>query len=443
MTKVGIISLGCPRNLVDSEVIMGLLKEKGYRLVDEVASSDVAIVNTCAFIEDAKAESIDTILSLALLKKQKKIKSIIVAGCLAQRYKMGLKKELAEVDGFIGTGDLDKIDTVIDRVLKKEKPFVVSKKPTFIYDHLYRRDLITPSHYVYIKIQEGCANRCSFCVIPQLRGDLRSRPMESILREVEDLSQQGEISELNIVGQDTTFYGYDLYGRSRLAELLKSITRLNRARWVRLLYTHPAHYTDDLIEVIRSEDSICKYLDLPIQHISDKILKRMNRNTPARSIRLLIERLRKGIPNLSIRSTVLIGFPGETDSDFRKLLNFIKEVRFERLGAFSYSNEDGSRSFRYKDQIPQGVKEERLQEIMKLQQKISQDHNRSFLNRTMEVLIDEKSSAEEDLYIGRTQFDAPSVDGEVFVRARDLKAGDFVKVKMIDTMEYDLVGESI
>lgn len=423
--------------------MMGLLKGKGYHVIDEVDKSDVAVVNTCAFIKDAVDESIDTIFRLIDLKEKKRIKYIVVAGCLAQRYKKDLKHELKEIDGFIGTGDLPKIEFVINDILDEKKTFVVSKKSEFIYDHLYNRDFITPPHYVYIKIQEGCANRCSYCVIPDIRGDLRSRPMKSIFKEVKGLTQNGKISELNIIGQDTTFYGYDLYKESRIAELLRSIARLNKAGWIRLLYTHPAHYTDDLINVIRDEGSICRYLDLPIQHISDKILKRMNRKTTAYSICSLIERLRRSIPGVAIRTTVLVGFPGETDSDFGRLLRFIEDVKFERLGAFTYSNEEGSRSFCYKNQVPEDVKRERLDELMRTQQKISRSFSKSFLNRTVDVLIDEKSAKDKDLYIGRTEFDAPSVDGQVFVKGKNLKVGDFVKVKITDTLEYDLLGEAV
>ena len=442
MTKIGIISLGCPRNLVDSEVMMGLLKDKGHTIIDEVAKSDIAIVNTCAFIKDAVDESIETILELISLKEKGKIQSIVVAGCLPQRYRQKLKNELSEIDAFVGTGDIPQINTIIKDVLKNKKSFVVTEDPEFIYDDKQKRDLITPPHYVYIKIQEGCANRCSYCLIPEIRGYFRSRPIESILREVKNLSRARSISELNIIGQDTTFYGYDLYKKRRIADLLRSLSRLNKTHWIRLIYTHPAHYDDDLIEVLKKEDSICKYLDLPIQHISDKVLKDMNRKTTARSIRSLIEKLRSNIPNLAIRTTVLIGFPGETDSDFKELINFLKEIRFERLGAFMYSNEEGSRSFHCKNQISEKIKKERLDEVMRLQQKISRDYNKSFLNRRIEVLIDEKSK-DKNVYIGRTQFDAPSVDGQVFVKGENLKAGSFVEVKIRDTLEYDLVGETI
>jgi ribosomal protein S12 methylthiotransferase len=441
MMKIGIISLGCPRNLVDSEVMMGLLKERGHSVVDEIGKSDVAIVNTCAFIKDATDESLDTIFSLIDLKNKKKIRHIVVAGCLIQRYKKELKKELKEIDGFIGTGDLMNIDSIIGGIEGKNRPFIVSEKPEFVYDSECKRDLIAPRHSVYVKIQEGCGNRCSYCVIPDIRGSLRSRPIEDILKEIKSLSRGNNISEINIIGQDTTFYGQDLYKKRRTAELLRSIAELRKARWIRLLYTHPAHYTEELIEAIRGLDSVCKYIDLPIQHISDKLLKKMNRATTSASIRSLIEDLRERIPRLAIRSTVMVGFPGETDSDFKKLLRFVEETRFERLGTFIYSDEEGSRSFGFRKKVPDKVKKARLDEVMRLQQDISLDHNKSFLNEKIEVLIDEEDRKSGN-YIGRTEFDAPSVDGQVFVKGRGLKAGDFVNVFINDTMEYDLVGEA-
>ncbi|NQT05999.1 MAG: 30S ribosomal protein S12 methylthiotransferase RimO [Candidatus Omnitrophica bacterium] len=441
MTKIGIISLGCPRNLVDSEVMLGSLRGRGYEISEDVKESEIAIVNTCAFIEEAKTESIDIILGLIDLKKRGKIRHIVVAGCLPQRYKEELKTELAEIDGFIGTGDIGRIDSVIEEILKKGHPFLVSKSPKYIYDHLAARDFITPSHYTYIKIQEGCANRCSYCVIPDIRGDLRSRPIESIQKEAENLVKRYKVSELNIIGQDTTHYGHDLYGKQCIAELMESIARINKAGWTRLLYTHPAHYTDGFIETIRRERSICRYLDLPIQHINDKILNRMNRQVTADSIRSLIEKLRKRIPGLAIRTTVMVGFPGETDSAFAELLAFIKEAKFERLGAFIYSNEEGSRSYRFKDQVPDKLKKERFDRVMVLQQDISKENNLAVLGRTLKVLIDEKDGDNPDLYIGRTEFDAPSVDGSVFVKGEGLKAGDFADVKITDTLEYDLMGE--
>ncbi len=438
MAKIGIISLGCPRNLVDSEVMLGILKADGHEITESIDGSDIAILNTCAFVKDATDESIDTILAAIDLKKRSKIKQIIVAGCLPQRYKKKLKLDLKEIDGFIGTDEVPKIAEIIKDITTKKK-YAVSHKPSFIYDDTFKRDFITPLHYRYIKIQEGCSNRCAYCIIPTLRGPLRSRELDSILREVEALPKT---SELNIIGQDTTHYGYDLYKRPRIAELLRAIAGLKKARWIRLLYAHPAHITDDLIDVMKHEEHIVKYLDLPIQHISDSILKKMSRKTTSKEIHTLIARIRHTIPGIAIRSTVLVGFPGESDKDFKELLSFIKKTRFERLGAFAYSNEEGSRSSRFKGQVPDKIKAERLDEVMKLQKNISLDYNRSFLGQRLEVMIDEKNK-EEGLYLARTEFDAPSVDGQVFVKGQGLKCGDFVKVKITDTLEYDLVGERV
>ncbi|MFH1752676.1 MAG: 30S ribosomal protein S12 methylthiotransferase RimO [Candidatus Omnitrophota bacterium] len=439
MDKIGIISLGCPRNLVDSEVMIGLLKNRGYKIVDSVEDADIAIVNTCAFIKDATDESLDTIFGLIDLKKRRKISRIIVAGCLAQRYKGSLKDELGEIDGFIGTGDLMEIGSAIDRIRDRDKPFLVSKEPKFIYDEKCARELITPGHSVYVKIQEGCGNKCSYCLIPSLRGPLRSRPIESVKSEILSLSRERDISEINIIGQDTTLYGEDIYKAKSVAKLLREITALKKARWIRLLYTHPAHWTEDLIDTIKNEKSICRYVDLPIQHISDAMLLRMNRKTDSRSIRSLIYNLREGIPGLAIRSTVMVGFPGETESDFRELMDFLKEVRFERLGAFIYSNEEGAPSFAFKDQVPEDVKTGRLDEVMKLQQDISREHNKAFLNKTIDVLVDEAD--DKGTFMGRTEFDAPSVDGEVFLNGKGLAIGSFVRAKIVDTLEYDLVGD--
>lgn len=440
MAKISITSLGCPRNLVDSEVMTGFLKKSGHSITESAEDSDIAIINTCAFVKDAADESIDTIVCLADLKRKGRIKSVIVAGCLVQRYKKDLKKELGNVDAFVGTGDIEKITSAINSVTDKKGSFFVSDEPKYIYNDRSPRGLITPPHYAYIKIQEGCSNKCSYCIIPKLRGALRSRPIESILDEVSAFLASG-VSELNIIGQDTTNYGSDIYKKPRIADLLYRISRLVKDRaWLRLLYTHPAHYTEDLIRVIKENSNICKYLDLPIQHISDRVLKRMKRGTTSSSIRALIERLRKCIPGLAIRTTLIVGFPGEEDADFEKLYNFVKETKFERLGVFAYSNEEGTPSYNYKNQVPEKIRRERLDRIMKLQQKISEEYNRSFLGRTIEVLIDEK---DKDIYLGRTEYDAPSVDGQVYVRGRDLKIGSFVRVKITDTLEYDLAGVAV
>ncbi|MCX5710745.1 MAG: MiaB/RimO family radical SAM methylthiotransferase [Candidatus Omnitrophica bacterium] len=410
--KVGILSLGCPRNLVDSENILGRLQLKGHAIVD-MKDAEVGIVNTCAFIEEAKRESIDAILDLIELKKSGKLKKVIVYGCLAQRYKEELKKELPEVDAFIGKVSLN---------------------------HEVKRYPITPKHFAYLKICEGCINNCSYCVIPKIKGKFVSLEEEAILKKVAQFSAE-KLSELNIIGQDITGYGVDICGKPALAAILKKIVRqAKNIRWIRFLYLHPDRVGDDLLDLIRVEPKLCKYIDLPIQHINNRILKLMNRRTGRAEIEKLIKKIRSGIPGVAIRTSVITGFPTETDKEFKELLDFIKETKFDRLGAFTYSAEEGTVAFDLKPQVPDQVKRERFDRIMKLQQDVSVENNRKLLGKTLEVLIDEKG---EGSYLGRTQFDAPEVDGMVYVNSKlKLKPGDFVKVKITDTLEYDLVGDA-
>ena len=410
--KIGILSLGCPRNLVDSESILGRLALKTYPIVD-MHKADIGIVNTCAFIEDAKVESIDTILDLIDLKKKGELKKIIVYGCLAQRYKDKLRKELPEVDAFVGTVSLN---------------------------HSPARFPITPKHYSYLKICEGCINNCSYCIIPKIKPGFTSLDIDSILAKVEKLDQE-KISELNIIGQDISGYGMDLYGSKTLTRLLKKITKTAKhIGWIRLLYLYPSRISDELLELINDCLAICKYIDLPIQHINDRILGLMRRDTRKKDILRIIEKIRKKIAGVALRTSIIVGFPSETDKEFKELLHFIEEVRFERLGAFVYSREEGTDAYNFGSQVPKKKKIERLNSIMSTQQKISQDINKRFLGSTMEVLIDEK---EKDLYLGRSQYDAPEVDGIVYVSSKSLlEPGDFVKVKITDTLEYDLVGEA-
>ena len=456
MTKIGIVSLGCPRNLVDSEIILGSLKKEGFCLSDEIGSGvDVFIINTCSFVKSAREESIDTILEAAGLKKEGKIKYLVVAGCLSQAYGTSLLKSLPEVDSIIGTSDIPKIGSIVKSLIAQNRPglgkfrapawkrqCVVSKIPEYLYDDKSARFSLTPPHYAYVKISEGCDNRCSYCIISRLRGHFRSRTIDSVVREFKDISSSGRLKEINIIGQDTTFFGMDIYGKSVLPQLLKKLTILkNSVKWLRILYTHPAHYTDEFIFTVRDEPKICKYLDLPIQHISDKILKKMNRRVTKKEIVSLIEKIRKNIPEVALRTSIIVGFPGETDRDFKELLKFLKETRFERLGAFIYSREEGSAASKFKDQVPEEVKNKRFDEVMKVQQGISADINKSFMGRVSKVLIDEK--LEDGRYYGRTEFDAPEVDGGVYVSGKNIKVGEFCKVKIKDTLEYDLAGDAV
>ncbi len=411
--KIGILSLGCPRNLVDSESILGRLNLKGYPVVD-MPKADVAIVNTCAFIEDAKKESIDAILDLIDLKSRGKLKKVIVYGCLSQRYKNTLIKQLPQIDAFVGKVSLN---------------------------HELKRFPITPGHYAYLKICEGCINNCSYCIIPKIKGRFTSLDQNSILKKIEGFNQD-RISELNIIGQDITGYGIDLYKTFQLTGLLRKIVKIaSNVRWIRLLYLYPNRVSDELIELMRDEPKICKYIDLPIQHINDRILRLMHRDTTQKDILKLITKIRKKIPLVAIRTSLITGFPSETDKEFKELLAFIRDVRFERLGAFIYSQEEGTKAFNFKKQVPAKLKRERLDAIMSAQQEISQDINRKFLGKTLDVLIDE---IEDGNYLGRSQYDAPEVDGLVYVKSKNkLKAGDLIKVKITDTLEYDLVGEAL
>lgn len=411
--KIGIISLGCPRNLVDSEGILSRFAIKGYQIVD-MNKADVGVVNTCAFIEDAKVESIDAILDLIDLKKRGKLKRLIVYGCLVQRYKDKLKRELPEVDAFVGRVCLNGGLT---------------------------RFSITPKHYAYLKICEGCINNCSYCVIPKIKGKFTSLDMDTLLDKVCALDKGG-VFELNVIGQDITGWGLDLYGTPKLARLLGKIAREARhIGWIRLLYLYPDRISDELLDLIKTQPKICKYLDIPIQHINERILELMNRHTTKSDILKLIDKIRKKIPEAAIRTSLIVGFPSETDEEFKELLEFVRDVRFERLGVFIYSREEDTPAYKFKSQAPRKVKTERFNTVMLEQQRISRQINEKFLGKTLDVLIDEK---EKDSYLGRSQYDAPEVDGLVYVNSKkELKPGDFVKVKVVDTLEYDLVGDAM
>lgn len=445
MTKIGIVSLGCPRNLVDSEVMLGSLKEEGYEIADEVGDGvDLFIVNTCSFVRSAREESIDTIIEAAHLKKEGKIKYLMICGCLPQLYSKKLLASLPEVDAIAGTSDIPRINGIVKAMLKGESVFSVSKKLDYLYNENSTRFSLTPSHFAYLKISEGCDNLCSYCIIPRLRGRFRSRSIESVVEEAKKLSLSGKIKEINIIGQDTTLFGKDIYGKPSLPGLLKKLASLKMsARWIRLLYTHPAHYSAGLINVLRDEKKICRYLDLPIQHISDPILKKMNRHTTKKEIVGLIGRLRKNIPRLTLRTSVIIGFPGEKDKEFGELLKFLEDTRFEKLGAFIYSAEEGSPAHKLPGQVPEKIKNGRFDAVMKLQQKISADVNRSYMGKTVDVLIDEAVEGEDNKFAGRTEGDAPEVDGCVYVSGKGVRVGEFCRVKITDALEYDLIGEAL
>ncbi len=491
--KIGFLSLGCPRNLVDTEVMLGIIKRAGWRIEEDIYSSDIAVINTCGFIKDAKEESIDAILKVARLKKEGRLKALIVTGCLSERYKEELVKELPEVDAFLGTGNFFDIAEVIkklslngDRLKIKTGNFINSARngvprpvrnlvkrefisngaghgiSNGIYDHKSPRLLLTPPHYAYVKISEGCRNSCSYCVIKEIRGDFRSRPTPSVIAELKKLSNEKSLKEIILIGQDTTLYGADLYKAPGICKLLKEACSLGAFKWVRLLYTHPAHIQDCLIDLMRNEPSLCKYIDLPIQHINDNVLKRMNRGVTKKDIIGVIGKIKNRVPDIAIRTSLIVGFPQETEQEFEELLGFIKEIEFDRLGVFLYSREEGTPAYSFKRQIPERIKKERFDLVMKAQQEVSRQNNARFLGKAIEVLIDEKDKSNPDLFIGRTEFDAPEVDGIVYIKSKiknqklkfktqhrtqniepELKVGEFVKVKIIDTLEYDLVGTPV
>ena len=416
--KVGVINLGCARNLVDAQMMLGRLKKNGHRIV-QAEEAQTVIVNTCSFIEEARQESIDTILELIELKKEGKIKKVIVAGCLAQRYGKDLAKEFSEVDAFIGT-------------------------PTLSRDENPAQLQLTPRHFAYVKICESCFNACSFCAIPKIKGKFISRTIESIVKEVSALDAQG-VREINIIGQDITAYGMDLYRQRSLARLLNELVKVvKNIEWIRLLYAFPSHVTDELIAVIAREPKICKYIDMPLQHISDHILQEQNRNITTRQTIELIRKIRSAMPEAFVRTTFITGLPGETEGDFEQLRGFVEDFRFERVGVFVYSKEEGTAAAKMPGQVPEKVKKSRLDALMQDQQNISSEIQKSFVGRTLKVLIEEKEKDSRDTYIGRSEYDAPDVDGVVYVRSKAvLKPGDFAEVMITDAYEYDLAGEAI
>lgn len=441
--KVHVLSLGCARTLVDSECLAGILNQAGHEITDQVAQADCVVVNTCAFIREAEEESIATILDVASLKKKGTLKKLFVAGCLPQKRRgeqADLLKLLPEVDGFIGPGDLPKLPQLM--MEKKERFFVTSPVPTLLFESKTPRHRLTPGHFAYLKISEGCDHACSFCSIPQFRGAHRSRSMEDLVDEARNLAAEGVV-EMNLIGQDTSYYGVDRYGKLALPELLQRLNGVEGIRWIRLLYAHPAHVTDDLIGAIRDLEKVVKYIDIPLQHISDPLLSAMRRETNGAHIRNLVARFRREIPGMAIRTTFIVGFPGETDPQLEELAQFMEEARFERLGIFPYSPEPKTPSERMEKQLPEEVKQQRLHRLMTLQQGIAQELNQQFLGRELEVLVDE-SDSEPDVYLGRTFADAPEVDGQVFLKSRRrLAPGEFVRAKVVDTYEYDLVAELV
>lgn len=458
MKNVLFVSLGCDKNLVDSEKMLGLLNEAGYRVAQEESEADAIVVNTCCFIHDAKEESVETILEMAEWKKKGRLKALIVTGCMAQRYQDEIQQEIPEVDAVIGTTGYTEIVPILDEILAeaeasqeeaaveepKEKSFVnccpsIDLLPASLAD---KRVVTTGGYTAYLKIAEGCNKRCTYCIIPYIRGHYRSFPMEDLLEEARKLAEGG-VKELILIAQETTVYGMDCYGRKALPELLTKLCEIEGIEWIRILYCYPEEITDELIAVMKKEKKICHYLDIPIQHSEDTILKRMGRRTNRAELVSLVEKLRKEIPDIVLRTTLITGFPGETEEEFKNMVDFVDSMEFDRLGVFPYSAEEGTKAAEMDGQITEEVKESRRDEIMALQQEISADKAASRIDDEMSVLI-EGYLYEDDIYIGRTYMDAPRVDGNVFVRAEEeLISGDIVPVRITGANEYDLMGDVI
>lgn len=436
--KILFISLGCDKNLVDSEKMLGLLTEKGYSLTDDETEADIIVVNTCCFIHDAKEESVQTILEMAKYRKEGNCRALIVTGCLAQRYQKEITDEIEEVDAVLGTTSYDEIASTIDQVLAGQRILGfndIDRLP----DADSKRVVTTGGHYAYLKIAEGCDKHCTYCIIPKVRGNFRSVPMEKLLEEAQALAERG-VKELILVAQETTLYGKDLYGEKSLHILLKELCKIKGIRWIRVLYCYPEEIYDELIAAIRDEKKVCHYLDLPIQHASDRILKRMGRRTSRQQLVDIIDKLRREIPDIALRTTLITGFPGETQEEHEELMAFVDEMEFDRLGVFTYSQEEDTPAAAMEGQIPEDVKEARKAELMELQQEVSFDKNETMVGKTVLAMV-EGYLSDENAYVARTQADTPGIDGYLFINTGEtLVSGDFVRVRITGALEYDLIG---
>lgn len=437
--KILFVSLGCDKNLVDSEMMIGMLSEKGYQFTDDENQADIIVVNTCCFIGDAKEESINTLLQMSELKEEGNLKVLIATGCLAQRYQEEIQAEIPQVDAIIGTNAIDEIVKAVETALEgRAENFYRDIQETPVFGK--KRELTTGGHFAYLKIAEGCDKFCTYCIIPKVRGKFRSVPMEALVEEARELADKG-VKELILVAQETTLYGMDLYGEKRLPVLLHELAQIPGIYWIRILYCYPEEITDELIEAIASEPKVCHYLDIPIQHGADNVLKRMGRRTNQEELREMIAKLRARIPDICLRTTLISGFPGETQEDFEELYRFVNDCEFDRLGVFTYSQEEDTPAAAMEDQIPEEVKEFRRDELMELQQAIAFEKAEELVGSVLTVMIEGKV-ADEDTYVARTYRDAPNVDGYLFVNTTaNLMTGDFAKVLVTDSNEYDLIGE--
>jgi ribosomal protein S12 methylthiotransferase len=437
---VGIVSLGCPKNLVDSEVMLGRLREAGYSIVPDVQQADVIVVNTCAFIDRAKQESVDTILEMAREKETGRAKRLVVTGCLSQRYDADLRKEIPEIDATLGTGQIDDIVQAVGGTATVTD--AGDRVPTWIYEHTSPRLLSTPSYMAYVKISEGCDYTCSFCIIPTLRGKHRSRGVEDIVREVESLGARG-VREIVLIAQDSTRYGLDLGMRDGLAALLRRLGRIDGIRWIRVMYAYPATVTEPILDAIASEEKVVKYIDIPLQHASESVLKRMKRPTGRGNLLGLVEKMRDKVPGLTLRTSFIVGFPGETDEDFAELLAFVEAGQFDNVGVFTFSDEEGTTSFDLADRVPQRIKESRKKKLMSLQKKISTRRNRRRVGERVEVLVEGVHDETDFLLQGRTPGQAPEIDGAFLINDGSAEPGTFVMCEITETHPYDLVGRIV
>lgn len=440
--KIGLVSLGCPKNLVDSETMLGIIEDKKLTITNNPEDADIIIVNTCGFIESAKEESINTVLQMAEYKNEGNCKHLILAGCLGQRYSDELLADIPEVDAIVGTECYTEIGSVIERVLKGER--FVCLQPAQSSENtagMMPRILTTPNYSAYLKIAEGCDNCCSYCIIPKLRGPYRSRPFEEVLAEAEALVDSG-VKELILVAQDTTRYGEDLYGSLRLSELLKELNKIKDLRWIRILYCYPQYFTDELIETIAISDKVCKYVDIPLQHISDSLLTKMNRPDNKEQIVALLAKLKKRIPDICIRTTFIVGFPGETAADFDELKAFVAEQKFDCAGVFTYSQEEGTAAALMPCQIEDSLKQDRYHELMAIQARVSEDMHVNLEGKILDVLVEGFDEENENLACGRSYREAPEIDGSIYIEgASEIKVGEFVKVRIVQGFTYELVGE--
>ena len=437
--KILFISLGCDKNLVDTEVMLGMLASRGYEMTNDEQEADIIVINTCCFIHDAKEESIQNILDMAEYKKNGSAKALIVTGCMAERYRQEILDEIPEVDEVLGTTAYDRILDAVDAALAGQHEVMTTDLDALPLPET-KRLVTTGGHFAYLKIAEGCDKHCTYCIIPKIRGNFRSVPMERLLKEAQDLAEQG-VKELILVAQETTLYGKDLYGEKSLPKLLRELCKISGIRWIRILYCYPEEITDELIQVMKEEPKICHYLDLPIQHANDTILKRMGRRTSKQELIDIVQKLRKEIPDICLRTTLITGFPGETQEQHEEVMEFIDTLEFDRLGAFTYSPEEDTPAATFEDQINEEVKEDRQADIMELQQEIAFDKAEDMIGREVLVMIEGKV-ADENAYVGRTYRDAPNVDGLIFINTDvELISGDFAKVKVTGALDYDLIGE--